>query len=86
MRPNRIKVRILLPLTLVLAALFGAFVAGAYQHGQRKIDDAVERDLTAVQDLLNTELEEETGLMSAVLDVLARDGEFRGPRRMAAST
>lgn len=72
----RIKARILVPFSLVLAAVIAAFTWTAYRNEQRQHEEAVQHILTMTQQLQGQKLALHGRLMEALLPALQANAEL----------
>lgn len=67
---ERIKLRILIPLTVALVGLLGAFVTGAFRLKQNALDGQVRQYLSSVKKVLRTKHHTEIESLGRILDNL----------------
>jgi CHASE3 domain sensor protein len=75
-----LKKRILLPLTLALCVLFGAFIVNVYYTQNKAISQSVQKHLESTQMLFEKKLRSDTELMNAVIEMAI----FKNPQIRAA--
>jgi two-component system cell cycle sensor histidine kinase/response regulator CckA len=73
MKTFSLKKRTLIPLSLGMAVLLGAFVVSIYNCRQKHMTTQVESKLHAVQELFTGQLDSDAGMMAAALHMLRRD-------------
>jgi two-component system NtrC family sensor kinase len=70
---EKIKLRILVPLTVAITGLLGAFVSGSFRIQQHALDDEVHRYVSSVRKVLRARHHTNVELLSGTLDNLLGD-------------
>ena len=78
MKAHRLRNRVLLPLTLAIAVLFGVFIFSFYRFQQKHMIDDVMSKLESLEDLFAAQLDSDAGMMGAGLGVILRDEQLQG--------
>jgi len=74
---EKIRIKILLSLSVVIALLVGASVFGFYSIQRKQIDDQIRYDLKSVDGYFYGHLHEDTQMMNGLIDLLQRDCDLR---------
>ena len=77
MERSKIKIRILIPLTLALAVLLVTFAFGVYRIQQNNISEDVVSQFESVQKLFNAKLDSDAAMLRSSLLVLIRDKQLQ---------
>ena len=72
-----LKTRVLVPLTLAIAVLLGAFIFSFYRYKQEHMMDDVMSRLESVQELFVAQLDIDAGMIGAALRVILRDEQLK---------
>ena len=81
MEHSKIKIRILIPLTLALAVLLVAFVFGVYRIQQNNISEDVVSQFKEVQKLFTELLDSDAAMLRSALLMLMRDKQLQAALR-----
>jgi PAS domain S-box-containing protein len=77
MKSFSLRGRILIPLSVALAALLGVFAFSLYRFQQKQMLRQVESKFASLQELFEGKLESDTNMMGAALDVILRDEQLK---------
>jgi hypothetical protein len=81
MERSKIKIRILIPLTLALAVLLVTFAFGVYRIQQNNISEDVVSQFESVQKLFNAKLDSDAAMLRSALLVLIQDEQLQAALR-----
>lgn len=73
---ERLRMRLLVPMTIAICILLGSFLFAFYRDQQRQSQRDIERSAQEVSNLFQAEMKQNTSVMSSLLQVLAHDGEL----------
>lgn len=73
---QRLRVRLLLPMTVGICILLGSFLFAFYRDQQRQSRHDIERSAQEVNNLFQAEMKQNAWVMSSVLHVLVKDKEL----------
>src|SRR5690242_5893363 len=72
---QRLRMRLLLPMTVAICILLGSFLFASYRDQHRQSQHDIERSAQEVNNLFQAEMKQNASVMSSVLHVLVKDHE-----------
>ncbi len=72
-----VKSSLILPLTIFLGLVLGAFIVGAYVHDRHRIRDEVETNVAEIERIRKAHMDEDFRMMHAELEGIAEDDRLR---------